>query len=280
MNEQLKDEFGKDILDSIEYFYNEKDKDVARMFMDAHPEVTAALDRKGELTVLTPILSQYYGGIDTLDRYLTSKMFDDLETKYGSNITRASQEYSDAKYRLLDNNLAKRILADNPNLTPYWKEKGKKQDEITRSLSLFGSKFEEIKLSIRPDYKGTFEQKQPTSYNEWREIMGDPMMQAMDNFMRGGEMPKNVESELDYLAGKYGYESGGDLAVEVMSSQTKSTGIPQAYIARDVINTADPALLELIAGGELPSVAIKELQYMASKYGITPDEVLQILASQ
>lgn len=280
MDEQLKDEFGDKILEGIEYYYNEKDKQTARLFLDAHPEVAAALDRKTELIVQTPNLMEYYGGIDTLDRYLKGKMYDELEAKYGSDITTASQEYSDAKYRLFDNDLAKQIMNENPNLSAYWKEKSRRQDEISRTLALFGSKIDQKQVQIRPDYKGTFEQKKPVSYEEWNNALGAPIMSALDTYVRGGNLPKNVSSELDYLAGKYGYDNGQELAVEVMSSQVGNTGIPDAYIANAVLQNAPAPLVELIQDGDLSSSAVnEELQYLASIYGIPPQQVYQILAT-
>ena len=90
--------FGEDVQDKITIYFafnheTEEGRDAAYAFMAANPEVSQAMDWRGAYVLTQPLLAAYYGSIETIQRFYTGMMYDDIETKLGTGIWDLWDEY-------------------------------------------------------------------------------------------------------------------------------------------------------------------------------------------
>lgn len=228
MEEKLTKNFGEDILDKISLYNGFDNTKDARLFLEMHPEVSAAMDARTAYIVNTPQLMKFYGGIDTLERYYMGKMYDKLEAEFGADITKIESAYF-GKYNKADK---RAYLHEHPELKPYWDRKTDYKEENLRQIIQFGDNLpapdlqttgnepenpvqEELQQFAQPPPAPTFE--------EWQQVIGESMSELIQEYWYDDKaLPKQVKSSLDYIAGQYGYSSGDDMLQAILMS------LPQA----------------------------------------------------
>jgi len=209
IKEQMAQEYGADIQDKISLYFGIDDKNQARAFLQAHPEVSAAMDMQTAMIANNPRLVKYYGGIDTIERYNTGLMYDKLEQQFGEDITSIESAY----FEIYDSAEKKTYLRQNPQLKAYWDEKDKIKAENARELLKFGDRLPEPELAATGN-----EPQNPTQENLQNYIatdntqvaqeiwqgLSDPMKSLLQGYYNGEELPYAVSKNLDYLSEQYG----------------------------------------------------------------------------
>jgi hypothetical protein len=209
IKEQMAQEYGADIHDKISLYFGIDDKNQARAFLQAHPEVSAAMDMQTAMIANNPNLVKYYGGIDTIERYYTGMMYDKLEQQFGEDITSIESAY----FEIYDSAEKKTYLRQNPQLKKYWDEKDKIKAENAREILKFGDRLPEPELDVTGN-----EPQNPTQENLQdfistdntqiaQEIWGglsDPMKSLLQGYYNGEELPYAVSKNIEYLSEQYG----------------------------------------------------------------------------
>lgn len=226
MQKALKLSYGDDILDEIELYFNIDDVDKARLFLKTHPEVELALDDQQSYIVNNPQLMKFYGGLDTLDRFYSSSMYDELEKQFGENIVDLETQYF-----MFDKADRTAFLKQNPQLKKYWEEKSRLKEENSRKVVEFGQNYlpAEIELTDAIPENPTQEALQELapqpqiSFEQWSQVIGTPMTELIQDYWYNGEdLPREVESNLDFMASQYGYNSGDDFLQAILLSMPQA----------------------------------------------------------
>lgn len=213
MQDRLKADFGENILDQIYQYYELSDGD-KKDYLQTFPDVDLAMQAQTEYIAGTPILSAYYGGIDTVARYYSNQMYIQLEKDFGKDI----QEKVDWYYYLNENGQTKEANAFKKaeNLKAYFDQKDKLQQIANLAAINAASKIPEGKdYAIRPefqpqsgiqentlDYATTDQQAQLAGviYNQ----LSEPMRELLGGYYGGGELPYAVGKRLEYIGSEYG----------------------------------------------------------------------------
>ena len=155
-------------------------------------------------------------------------MYDTLKTEFGEDIQQKMDAYGEMK--LTDPAGAKAFWKAN-NLSAYLDRKDELQAKANRMIVELASKLpEESNVLTRADFvpKGAtqtamaeqYQQPQMT-WPDWQTVLSEPMQRLIVSFFSGEELPSAAQSELDYLAGQYGYSSGDALLRAIGVSLTK-----------------------------------------------------------
>jgi hypothetical protein len=218
MNDMLSETFGDGILSLMSEYYsvpNQAD------WLEANPDVDAAMKLKDQIVMSNPQLNQYYGGIQTIDRFYTTQMENDLMKKYGNDIKDLETEY----YDLLSSEEQKAYKSAHPQLKPYWKEKTAYNKELQIKLDMIAKDLPDKPLpDLRPNTKPENvpqEQLQtmaPIPFTEWQKNLGTPITSLIQDYANGQPLPSQVRSALDYEAYKYGFYDGNAMLQAVMAS--------------------------------------------------------------
>lgn len=202
----LQGQYGEDIFDKINQFYDLDDTDLQEQYLDAHPEVEEALTQQQYISISNPTLNKYYGGFDTTERYLTTLSNKELERKYGEETVNKEQEY----YSLLTSKERKAFENANPDFKAYLKEKKEKQKEIEERLK--GMQFY---VPPSPELQGNvpmsetqealsqqIPQAPPMEF--WQQQFGDALYEHMMDYMNGAKISSYARRELEYKARELG----------------------------------------------------------------------------
>lgn len=230
MQRQIEANYGPQIYDRIQLYFEFADRDKAKMYLEMNPDVNDALAMQDYLISNDPLLGQYYGGIDTLERWYNNQLYDELEKRYGKDITDLAAQYSNLKYRMLDSDAAKKFLKEHPELKQYWSDKAAMKDQLNRMLVDFGSKFPEAPQpefrsdteSLSPQQQTLMQQQPQIPFSEYANLVGPPMTSLILDYYYGEELPEEVTNELDYLAPSYGFEDGQALLIAMLISYVNS----------------------------------------------------------
>lgn len=204
----LKEQFGEDIQTKIDDYFSFEDKGEANLYMEAHPEVGLALDMQNQIIANDPMLAQYYGGIDALDRYYTGLMYDQLEKDFGEDVVNAARQYS----ATFDEDEKKLILQENPKLKEYWKERARLSDDVLRKITDLGALLPEPEISTYGEPQNPtqeqiqdFANPQPSlTAEQWQGVLGDATMSLIADYAQGEDLTYSAERKLDYIAERMG----------------------------------------------------------------------------
>lgn len=217
-----KQQFGDDVLDRINDFYGLKTVEEKRLFEQANPEVMQAMDMKTALIANDPVMVRYYGGIDTIERYYTSQMYDKLDATYSEETMAKVEMYYD-----LDSRDKAQFKKENPDVAAYFKDYYQMKDDILRELANFGDI-----LPSRPELRDvdpTYSKQEDIAnaamtqpqigYEEWTGIVGESTMQLIEDYRYGDEsLPYAVRTKLERMAEEYGYEDEDAILVAIMQT--------------------------------------------------------------
>lgn len=221
MNEKLKAQFGEETYNQLQDYYAASDKGKGSAFLDQNPNVARLLDARTAYIATTPILNQYYGGIQTLEQYYMNVVRGTLRKKYGADIYEAYYAYLDA----LDPKTKKSILSQYPQIKAFVKEK-----------------------------------------NAWQEVVNRKVSEMASRLPNQPNVPiGNAQSPTQTVLG------------EQLSA-------PGHVPAQQLLSEMSPAMQELLRqyfaeGQDLPYPAIQQLNFIGERYGLSSNEILQILGS-
>lgn len=251
---QVEGEMGEEIWDIVNAYYELKDTDAqaAVEFKEDHPEIAEALTRRMELLQQNPDAFQYFSSLDNLEYYIDGKVRAQLKEKYG-DLAPLWKDYFDLKLRG-DNKGAKMLFKLHPELSSYSAEKKRLTEEANREFVRVAALLPEREyLTLREDIDQLSQEQeallaslQPESVPSWGEIVqvtGEDMSPAMQTILQGywsgelGRLPSAAESQLEYLASRYGNELGAStpesflrlvgLALQQPQQQAQGPGVTQ-----------------------------------------------------
>lgn len=219
-----KQQYGDDILDRIQDYYALKTSEERAQYADANPDVMDAMEFKTSVIANDSVMVRYYGGIDTIERYYTSQMYDKLDEKYSDETLAKVQMY----YEIQLSSDRTKFKKQNPDVAAYFKDKYAMQDDIARQLSNFGDILPatpELQPGVKPSYSKQEDiynaaQPQPKySQEQWTGMVGQPVMDLISEFKNGDKaLPYQVRTYLEKAASQYGYDNENDMLVAIMSS--------------------------------------------------------------
>ncbi len=213
LNQALIDDYGENIIQKMDEFYEVPEADRTDWLAN-NPQVKDAMADKTAYIANTPILSAYYGGIDTVARYYNNIMYETLDQEFGEDI----QKKVDYYYDLGDQGLTKeqKAFKKEMGLEAYFD----RLTELQQQANLYAinaAKFipEGKDYQIRPEFDvqsgiqqsalqyATTDQQAMVA----QEIIGqlsDPMQALLQQYYEGGELPYAVGKRLEYLGRDYG----------------------------------------------------------------------------
>lgn len=213
MQTELKTQFGENILDQINKFFelpeNERDS-----YMQTFPQVERAMQAQNQMIAQTPILAAYYGGLEATNRYYTNQTYITLDKEFGEDISDKVDYYYFLKDQG-DTKAAKSFYKQN-DLKAYFERKSDLQQQANISAVNAASQIPERKdYAIRPEFTAqsgiqqeTFsytqtDQQAQTAQQIWGEL--SPSAQSLiQDYYNGEDLPYSVERQLDYLGKNYG----------------------------------------------------------------------------
>jgi len=214
MQEGLKDTFGENILDQINTYFDLTDGE-KEDYLTIFPQVEYALKMQTAYIATNPILSPYYNSLNTVNRYETNKMYDQLEREFGSGITDKADQY----YYLKDEGREDdaKALYQQEGLKAYFKRKIQLQQEVNirvaNSVSMLPDNGE---FGIRPEFQPQSgiqtdalnyatgpSQETQIATDVWGQL-SQPYQNLIRDYYNGADLPYSVEKRLDYLGRDYG----------------------------------------------------------------------------
>jgi hypothetical protein len=237
IREAISGEYGEEVWNTLSTYYDLMDtnKDKASEFKLDHPEITQALQLKREMIMSDPLVYKYYGSFDTIEAYFDGKMRAYLADKYGSDITDKQTEYFNLKVESPQK--ARAFLNQNPELKAYWKEKGEMEEPYSRAMVDFAKDLpEQEPAKLREDFNpanatqeelAAFTQKPSVSWDEMQGWMSAPLVTRVQDYWETGEpLSPAAQSELEYVASKYGYYNSDSLLRDAGLAMYKGQGRP------------------------------------------------------
>lgn len=235
--EGVKKSLGDDIWDKVSLYYDLKDDSPqkADTFRQLHPEVTQALQAMRDAKVRNPLLSAYYGGLDTVSAYVDGKVRQRLSDKYGADIYDLQTEYYEKK--VADPRLAKSFLSQHPELKQFWGDKADWSEQANRQFLALSKKIPPAQgIGIRPDFSPqsgaqeqmlTAAQGTQLAWGDYAAEMSPALRQRVVAYWQNGvPLTKAANDELDYLADRFGLYNGDALLRQAGAVLTTQSGLP------------------------------------------------------
>jgi hypothetical protein len=228
VQEQMKKAFGEDIRERMDHYYSIEDGDQRRAFLERNPDIEQAMSWQNEQVVGSDLMYSYYGGIQALERYWNGKAYDQLEEKFGSDISKKWDEYYDLQ--ITDPAGAKSYYRKHPELKQYSKEKDKLMEAALRQIVEFGARLPEAEKpqltgnepqSVGQENIANYANQTTPDFSYWQSEMPEVTTILADYWTNGEEIPYAVTKNLDYMARNYGYESGDDMLQAILISMNR-----------------------------------------------------------
>jgi hypothetical protein len=214
--------YGADIKERESRFYDMKGDDpnareAEYAYLDADPELAEYMDWKTQQVTNNPILSQYYGGIQTIERYYNSWMYREIKERLGADIFDVWDEYSEAKLQGAKQGRA--FYKAHPELKAYSEIKDKYSrlvvEAVARTSKMLRSPtYPAIRTPETPsipqqdiiDYVGGLgQQPQTYAWEDFRQQMGPSLQRIVEDYVqRGEELSYEAEKQLEYIANDFG----------------------------------------------------------------------------
>jgi hypothetical protein len=222
MQDAVARDFGSDIQDRINDYYAANDVSTAdrRAFMEANPDVSAAMDAQTAYIVNNPLLNTYYGGLDTIARYYASEARAALRAEYGQDIYQTYYQYLD----ILDPKEKKAFYRVHPELKPFIAKKNDWQNVVNRKTAALAQTLPDLNIPVRDFSSPTqnfLAQKadQPNPYPQLaKEIQGQMSeeLQALVfyHIQSGEDLSYEADRALGYIAERYGMSA--DQALQIL----------------------------------------------------------------
>lgn len=233
-------QLGADIWDKVSLWYDLKDdnKAAAEIFKAKHPEIQQALSMKSEAVIGSPILSAYYGGIDTIEAYISGKTRQQLSDQFGVEIYAIQDGYFDAAN-------PRAYLRQHPELKQFLDLK-RKLDAVGDSAFFQMAKNlpnptpAQIQAGYVPQ-SGVQEtllnalqpQTQVPAWNEISQGMPEWLQSEVQRFANNATpLSKRGNSEMDYLAKQMGFYNAKDMLRAAALAYKQNNGQPSAPVTQ------------------------------------------------
>lgn len=224
MQKEIDKQYGTNIGEKISTYYGIDDVKKARLYLATNPDVAEAMDIKTAYIANNPMLLKYYGGVDTLERYYTGIMYDELDKKY-PNATDLMTQY-DSLY--LDPKSQKAFLKEHPELKAFKDDRTQGYEDVLRQVLKFGYNLPQVELQKQTTTPENPVQKnidkyvtpEPSiSFDQWTEALGPNMTElVIDYYSTGEKMPYAAMQKLGKMAGQYGYKDEYAMLQSIMLS--------------------------------------------------------------
>jgi hypothetical protein len=229
IQERMKQTFGEGIQDQIDDYFGIADKDDRERFLRANPQVQTALSWQNEQVVNNEDVYEFYGGISALEKFHKGKVFDQLEQKFGADISDKFDEYYDLQ--VTDPAGAKRFYRQHPELKAYNKEKKILMEQALRNIVEFGSKLPEAEpppqlTGNEPQTVGQeniqqYAQQTAPDFAFWQSELPEVSTILSAYWADDEPLPAAVTRNLDYLAPTYGYQDGEEMLQSILISMNR-----------------------------------------------------------
>jgi hypothetical protein len=220
MTDEAKSQFGENILDAVDGYYAAKNKsyDAADAYLEKHPEVEQYMNWKSERIMNSPLLSSYYGGASMIENYYRAKMYKDIETKLGADITDVIDQYNDIKTYGTASESKAFYRANKARINKYYDLKDSWMLTINQNVAKLSANLPEGQgVEIRPDIQGVGaqnlqgqlqEQAQPTFADYQAMIPEHVLNLVVDYYQSGKPLTSAAQKQLDRIA--YDMNISGD----------------------------------------------------------------------
>lgn len=238
MNKAIQSQYGDDILDKMDAFF-QTPKAGQDTYMALHPEVREALTARSGIMKDDPLLYKYYGGLESVNRFYKSQMYAALDKEFGDDIQMKWNEYY-AK-QLVSTKDANLYKKQHPELAAWSKRKAVYEESILRAGARIASYMPDApQIQVRPDFQpqGTTQENlqqvaQTAPVHQWadyQKMLGSDALSrlVLDHWLNGDKLSSAAESQLEYLAPKYGYSDGDAfmqaIGISLYQAQGAQTG--------------------------------------------------------
>jgi hypothetical protein len=201
-------QLGSEIWNKVTEYYNQYDisPDAGQTYLDANPDVNAALMMQQQFKIGNPLIYKYYGSLNTIYSYYQTWIYQQLDAKY-PDIQKIFNAYDAAKLR---NPSAKYPAI----LTRYTAEKAKLQDYADQQAAGMLSKLPvRSNVPTRSDFlPGNGTQAQQALYNaaqpqtmhtwgEWQAVMSPALQNlVLAHFTRNAPLSAAARNQLAFIA--------------------------------------------------------------------------------
>jgi len=211
--------FGSDIWDAESRFYDMNsqpgmEKERAQVFLERTPNLQQAMDWKAQQININPLLRQYYGSIESIERYYTGMMYDVIEQELGSDIFDLWDQYYEIK--LVDSKEAKKFYKENEDRFERYSElKGNLEQLTSSAITRLGSNIKEASFpELRPRETTSLGQQsldeyfantgEPTPYDytwvDWQGNVSQNMERLLVDYFNGEDLSYTARDQVEYIA--------------------------------------------------------------------------------
>jgi hypothetical protein len=229
VQEQMKTTFGAEIQSQIDDYFGIADKDDRERFLAANPQVQEALNWQNEQVISNEAIYEYYGGLSALEKYHKGKVYDQLEQKFGADISEKFDTYYDMQ--ITDPAGAKRFYRQHPELKAYNKEKSILMDQALRAIVEFGAKLPEAEpppqltgnepQSVGQQAIADYATQSVPDFGFWQSELPEVSTILSAYWNEDEPIPSAVTRNLDYEARRFGYEDGEALLEAILISMNR-----------------------------------------------------------
>lgn len=223
--EDAKTQFGDDIWDKVDGYYQAKTKsyEAADAYLQKHPEVQQALDWKSERVMQSPLLSAYYGGANVIESYYRSQMYSDIEKQMGKEVFELVNEYNDIKTYGTPAEIKQFYNQNKAEIKQYYALRDQWQATIDQNVVQLASQIPEAEgATIRPDadlsslgaqdLAQSLQPEQQMTFEDFQAVVPTHTMNIVQDYLESGEkITESAQKQLERLARELGYADATDL---------------------------------------------------------------------
>jgi len=231
MKDEGENMFGKGIWDKVYAYYDANAQEQGPEYLQNNPDVQKVLDWQTEVIAATPILTSYYGSINTIDYYYAGKIRQELFNQFGD-----LQPIFD-EWKMIGavegSKPAAKYYKAHPELKAYTAAKKELEASVNESVTNIAKNLPEaLPATYRQENQAfdpnaqEFEQSQtrtdlqkiitPTKRDYLAELP-DYLQRLVIQYLQGGELNRDAMSALDFEAERLGLYDANDLLQQIGS---------------------------------------------------------------
>ena len=209
MTDSLKKQFGEDISDRMNQFYDVEESQ-RQDFLEMNPDVKAAMDARTAYIAQTPILAAYYGGLSTIERYYNNQVYTTLDEEFG----RMDEKIAQYEEMLLTNPKAAKKFK-KAELQAYYDRRSELYAIADANIIKVAPNLPQtMPYTIRPEFMPDsgiqqdalgFTQEQAPSWQEFQQLLSPALEEiVLQHFEQGTEIKYSAGQQLDKIANEQG----------------------------------------------------------------------------
>jgi hypothetical protein len=232
MSTEAKEQFGDDILDTVDLYYREKgvSYEKGEAFLERHPELEQYMNWKAERVMGSPLLSSYYGGASMIEGYQRAKMYADIEKQVGPEIFDIIDEYNDLKTFGEPSEVKAFSRKYKRQIAQYYDLKDEWTIRINQEVAQLSAQLPEGQgVNLREDIdmtspmaqslSGELQPEYQPTYQDFAAQIPDRLMNLVGDYYSQGEpLPESARKQLERLAREMGYGTSDDLLQAIGTS--------------------------------------------------------------